>query len=90
MVESGFIPLQLNAERDAEIVAALEIRGFPTTLLFAEDGKFIAGGPGYQPPSQVAGLLRSAKRSQSESEEAKVSQAAELRTATVEPNTTQR
>jgi thioredoxin-related protein len=65
MVETGFIPLELNAERDAEIVAALRIRAFPTTLLFTQDAKFVTSATGYLPPNKLAGLLRTAQQSQS-------------------------
>lgn len=69
MVETGFIPLELNAQRDAELVAALGIRAFPTTLLFTDDSKFVTCAPGYLPPNKLAGLLRSAKRPQSASQQ---------------------
>jgi uncharacterized protein YyaL (SSP411 family) len=68
MVEKGFIPLALNAERDAKIVDALGIRAFPTTLLFTEDATFITRATGYLPSNQVAGLLRSGQRLRSASE----------------------
>lgn len=64
MVEAGFIPLELTAERDAETVAALRIRAFPTTLLFTSDTKYVTGASGYLPPNQMAGLLRSGQKSQ--------------------------
>lgn len=62
MVEAGFIPLELNAERDAELVAAMGIRGLPTTLLFNQEAKFVTGAAGYLPANRLAGLLRSAQR----------------------------
>ena len=68
MVETGFIPLELNAERDAKIVDALGIRAFPTTLLFTEDATFVTRATGYLPPNQLAGLLRSGQRLRSASE----------------------
>jgi thioredoxin-like negative regulator of GroEL len=68
MVETGFIPVKLNAERDAGFVAAQQIRAFPTTLLFTQDARLITSATGYMPPNQLAGLLRSAQRPQSASE----------------------
>jgi thioredoxin-related protein len=69
MVEAGFIPLELNAKRDAELVAALGIRSFPTILLFTQEAKFVTGAPGYLPLNKLAGLLRSVHRQQPESQQ---------------------
>ena len=69
MVETGFIPLKLNAERDAGFVAAQQIRAFPTTLVFTQDARLITGATGCLPTNQLAGLLRSAQRLQSTSEQ---------------------
>jgi uncharacterized protein YyaL (SSP411 family) len=68
MVDAGFIPLELNAERDAETVAAMGIRAFPTTLIFTPNVQFVNGAPGYMPPNQVAGLLRSGQPLQTASQ----------------------
>ncbi len=67
MVEAGFIPLTLNAKRDAETVAALRIRAFPTTLLFTANAQFITGATGYLPPNELAALLRTGQRPQTPS-----------------------
>jgi thioredoxin-related protein len=61
MVEGGFIPLELTAERDHEMIAAMGIRAFPTTLLFTPDAKFVGGTPGYLSPIQAAGLMKRAQ-----------------------------
>ncbi len=58
MVDGGFIPLELNAERDAELISSLRISAFPTTLLFTPDAQYLAGAPGYQSPTQLAALLK--------------------------------
>lgn len=64
-VQSGFVPLNLEAERDAKLIASLGIRAFPTTLIFTSDGKVIGGAPGFLPPNHLAGLLRAALRDDS-------------------------
>jgi protein disulfide-isomerase len=64
MVESEFVPLKLNAQRDAATIAELKIRVFPTTLVFSAEAQFAGGAAGYLPPDRLAGLLRSGKRSQ--------------------------
>jgi len=63
-VETGFIPLKLNAQHNTGFVAAQQIRAFPTTLLFTEDATLITSATGYLQPNQLAGLLRSAQRPQ--------------------------
>ena len=68
MVETGFIPLKLNAERNTGFVAAQQIQAFPTTLVFTQDARLITSATGYLPPNQLAGLLRSVQRPQSASE----------------------
>jgi thioredoxin-related protein len=70
MVETGFIPLALNSERDATIVDALGIRAFPTTLLFTEEATFVTRATGYLPPNQLAALLRSGQQLRSASKPA--------------------
>lgn len=68
MVEAGFIPLELTAEQDEKTVAALGVQGFPTTLLFTSDAKYITGAAGYLPTNRMAGLLRSVKQPQPSSQ----------------------
>lgn len=64
MVEEGFVPLKLHAERDAQLVAGLKIRGFPTTFVFTRDARPVQRATGYQRPTQMAAMLRSATADQ--------------------------
>ncbi len=59
-VESGFVPLKLNATRHRQLVAKLGVRVFPTTILLSPEGHVINRARGYLPPNKLAGLLRSA------------------------------
>jgi protein disulfide-isomerase len=62
LVEQGFIPLELTAERDGEMIKSMGIRAFPTTLLFTPDARFVRGAPGYLSPIQMAGLIKTMQR----------------------------
>ncbi|MGE3239499.1 MAG: thioredoxin family protein [Pirellulales bacterium] len=74
MVEEGFIPLELTAERDREMIAAMGIRAFPTTLLFTSDAQFVGGAPGYLTPLQAAGLMKRMSRPEITANHVEVSQ----------------
>ncbi len=56
-VSSTFVPLRLDADREPEVVEALRIRGFPTTLIFTPQGKVIDSAEGYMPPTKLGKLL---------------------------------
>ncbi len=58
-VTSRFVPLKLHAERDRELVQALKVRAYPTTIVFTADGKALGGAAGYLPPEKLAALLTS-------------------------------
>jgi protein disulfide-isomerase len=73
MVEGGFIPLELTAERDAEMIEAMGIRAFPTTLLFTPDAQFVRGAPGYLSPIQAAGLMKSIRHPEATAQSAQAS-----------------
>lgn len=60
MVEEGFVPLKVHASRHAELVTALGVRAFPTTILFSPQAKPIGGSAGYLTPPRLAALLREA------------------------------
>lgn len=68
MVETGFIPLKLNAEHNTGFVAAQQIHAFPTTLVLTQDGRLITSATGCLPPNQLASLLRSVQQPQSAAE----------------------
>ncbi|TWT90878.1 Thioredoxin [Pseudobythopirellula maris] len=59
-VTRRFVPLKLHAERDSELVQALKVRAFPTTIVFTPEGKAVGAATGFLPPEKLAGLLRTA------------------------------
>lgn len=67
-VETGFVPLKLNAQHNTGFVAAQQIHAFPTTLVLTQDGRLVTSATGCLPPNQLASLLRSVQQPQSASE----------------------
>jgi len=58
MVEERYIPFKLDAAKNAELVAMLNIQSLPTTLLFSSKAEFLASKTGFVPATQMAGMLR--------------------------------
>ncbi len=63
MVQEGFVPLRVHARHHPELVTALGVRAFPTTILFSSQAKPIGRAAGYLSPPQLAALLRQASPS---------------------------
>ena len=57
-VEADFVPLRIDAKRDAGMIAHLKVRAYPTTLVIAPEGRVLAVAPGFLEPGRLAGLLR--------------------------------
>lgn len=60
LVEEGFVPLKIRAEQHRELVAALKVRAYPTTIVFSPQAKPITGAAGFLNPTRVAAMLREA------------------------------
>ena len=60
-VEKHFVPMKLHAARDAALVERLNVKAFPTTILFTPTGQVIAGAAGFLPPEQMTKLMQSAR-----------------------------
>ena len=58
-VSRNFETLALDGDRDQRAVEQLQVNGFPATLLFSPDGRFIAKRDGYLSPSQTIQWLQS-------------------------------
>lgn len=58
LAQTQFVPLQLDAERDADIIERLRVRAFPTTLVFSATGSNLARFEGYLPPARLLGELQ--------------------------------
>ena len=63
-VEADFVPLRIDAKRDAGLISKLRVRAYPTTVLIAPDGRIITGAEGYQAPGELSGMLRSLRRTE--------------------------
>lgn len=64
MVDNRFVPLKLHATRHNDLVTALGVRAFPTTILFSAEAKPLGGAAGYLNPPRLAALLRKAGQQQ--------------------------
>jgi thioredoxin-related protein len=53
----NFVPLKLTREENAEAVKALDIKGFPSTFVFAADRKFIDRVDGYLEPERFLATM---------------------------------
>lgn len=60
LVERGFVPLRLHADKHPDEVAALRVRAYPTTVLITAEGKAFAGKQGFLEPAKMDELLREA------------------------------
>lgn len=61
-VSQNFETLVLDGDRDKQIVSKLDLRGFPATLLYSPDGRFLDQKGGYMPPAQTLQWLSSMRR----------------------------
>ena len=52
-----FVAIELTPERNEATLKRIKIPAFPTTLLGIPSGKVIAHRVGYQPPTELRGLL---------------------------------
>ncbi|MEO1617700.1 MAG: thioredoxin family protein [Planctomycetota bacterium] len=51
-VSQGFETLVLDGDQDSALVRPLGLRGFPATLIYTPDGRFISQQGGYLPPQR--------------------------------------
>ena len=55
-----FIPVKIDAEREAKLTEAVKVDSFPTLLLVSADGKIVGRHVGYADVAQMNGLLAKA------------------------------
>jgi thioredoxin-related protein len=58
-VMQNAIPLKLTLEDNPEAVKAMQVKGFPSTILFSNDRKFLARVDGYFKPEDFSSKLSS-------------------------------
>jgi thioredoxin-like negative regulator of GroEL len=68
LLNDRFVPLKIDAERDAPLAAALHVRNYPTIVLALADGKIMEFQEGYLEGPQLAEKLRGVLASQAEPE----------------------
>jgi protein disulfide-isomerase len=56
-VRQRTVPLRVSAETQPRLVEQFGVRAFPTTLLFAPDGRNIGAEEGFLSPGEVAKLI---------------------------------
>jgi uncharacterized protein YyaL (SSP411 family) len=68
LLNEKFVPLKIDAERDAPLAAALHVRNYPTIVLALADGKIMEFQEGYLEGPQLAEKLRGVLSSQTDPE----------------------
>ena len=62
-LNAGFIPVKLDGDKEADLMASFKVTGFPTLLVATPEGKMAGSLPGFQSPAQVIALLDKAPAS---------------------------
>lgn len=62
VVRRDYITLTLDGDRDRSVVTRLELDGYPATLLYSPDGRFITKRDGFMRPEQTIAWLKSIYR----------------------------
>jgi uncharacterized protein YyaL (SSP411 family) len=57
MIKQNYVPLKLTDERHHELLAVMQIKAFPTTLIFTSDRTFLTKTEGYVDAEKMAVLL---------------------------------
>lgn len=63
IINRSYVPLKLTREENAEAVRSLKIKGFPTTLLFSADRKYLHRIDGYMEGPRFLGEMQKAVHS---------------------------
>ena len=62
LINQHYIPLRLDAEKQARITDQMNISSLPTTIIYGSDGRHIARRAGYLTPDELAEFLHSMAR----------------------------
>ncbi|MBN9120635.1 MAG: thioredoxin family protein [Planctomycetes bacterium] len=60
LLNEGFVPVKIDAQRHPRMVEALKIDGFPTLILASPEGKVLGRHAGYADAAQLTALLSKA------------------------------
>ncbi len=56
-IKQSYVPLKLTDEKHHELLAAMRVKAFPTTVFFTSDRKFLTKMEGYVDAEKMAQLL---------------------------------
>ena len=56
-IKQSYVPLKLTDEKHYELLAAMRVKAFPTTIVFTSDRKFLTKMEGYVDAEKMAQLL---------------------------------
>lgn len=61
IVMRDFVPLKLTREDDAESIEVLQIKGYPSTLLFSSQREYVSRLDGYVEPPKLLSAMQQAR-----------------------------
>lgn len=61
-LNANFIPVKVDAEREARLTQSAGVQAYPTVVLVSPDGKIVARHEGYADVAKMTALLRQAPR----------------------------
>ncbi len=61
-LRDDFVGIRLHRERDSALLKRIVVPAFPMTLIATPQGKVVSHRVGYQPPSEIQGLLTDGQR----------------------------
>lgn len=67
LIESRFIPIKVDANREPRLVSALQVQSYPTLLVAAPDGHILERHEGFVGPTEMKRLLENALAKTSQS-----------------------
>ncbi len=56
-IGSGFVPLHIDGQRDAELARQLGVKGFPAVIVVSPAGKAVGRVDGYREPAKMQAFL---------------------------------
>jgi len=57
VVDAGYVPLEIDGQRDAALVRQLGVRGFPAVIVLSSEGKIVGRVDGYREPAEMRVFL---------------------------------
>jgi len=57
VVDAGFVPLEIDGQRDAALAGQLGVRGFPAVIVLSPEGRIVGRVDGYREPAVMRAFL---------------------------------